>query len=121
MIAWVELTTKEGKHLRDFYSQVLGVGTAGFDMGGYEDHNVPGESPEFGICDPRSSDGVLPPGWIVYLRVADLEAALDKTRSLGGTVLSGPRHTKGYGTHAVIRDPTGNTTALYEQDEGDSA
>ncbi len=116
LIAWTELTTPAGAEASRFYSQVLNVSTAPFRMEDHDDYNVPAEEPSFGICDPRSSDGTIPPGWIVYLRVPSLEDALTRAKELGAEVLTPPQHTKGYGAHAVIRDPVGNTTALYEED-----
>lgn len=115
-VAWIELTTNDNEKMNRFYADVLDVPTAALSMGDYDDYNVPAENPRFGICDPRSSKEKIPPGWIVYLRVEDLEAALEKTKQHGGEVVSPPQHTKGYGAHALIRDPAGTTTALFQEE-----
>lgn len=119
-VAWIELTTEKGAAASRFYSQVLGVEAAEFEMGDYSDYSLPAGEPGFGICHPASSDGVNPPGWIVYLQVPDLVAALARAKRLGGTILKGPHAIEGYGTYGVIRDPAGATTAFFELEAEDT-
>ena len=53
----------------------------------------------------------LPAQWLIYVTVDDLKSSIDKTVSLGGEVLHGPRPMGG-GELCVIRDPAGAMLAL---------
>jgi predicted enzyme related to lactoylglutathione lyase len=65
--------------------------------------------PISGICYQRGPNEDAPPVWLIYVRVADLEASLDAVLAGGGTVLSGPR--QGF---AVVTDPAGASLALFD-------
>lgn len=45
--------------------------------------------------------------WLSYVRVADVDAALDRAEALGGTVIRGRFDVPGVGVNAVIADPRG--------------
>ena len=45
--------------------------------------------------------------WVAYIRVADVDATVDKAKSLGGNVLMAPTPAVRNGTVAVIADPSG--------------
>ncbi len=113
-IGWVDLTVDDAPGVRDFYAEVVGWRPEGLDMGGYEDFNMtdPVEgTPRAGVCHARGMNAELPPVWIVYFRVADLDAALQAVRDGGGTVLQPPRQAGGT-RYAMIRDPAGAACAL---------
>ncbi|GAB1422745.1 hypothetical protein MASR2M15_29840 [Anaerolineales bacterium] len=54
----------------------------------------------------------MPPVWMVYLGVEDLDASLATCQRLGGQVLVAPSDENGH-TYAVIQDPAGAICALY--------
>jgi predicted enzyme related to lactoylglutathione lyase len=117
-IGWVDLTVDDADRVRDFYREVVGWGAAPLDMGGYSDYVMtePGKGePVAGVCHARGSNAGLPPVWLVYLTVADLDQSIAKCVELGGEVLV---PTKGYGRqgrYCVIRDPAGAVAALYQE------
>lgn len=116
-VAWTDLTVPEAERIRDFYARVVGWAPVPVDMGGYADFNmtVPTQgTPVAGICHARGVNADLPPVWIVYLVVEDLEASLDGVRGGDGEVLLGPRRMGPGSAYAVIRDPAGAVAALYE-------
>lgn len=116
-VTWIDLTVDEAERIRDFYGAVVGWSAEGVDMGGYEDFNMtrPGiGEPAAGICHARGVNSDLPPVWMVYITVADLEASLSSCRELGGEVLAGPKGLGSHGSYAVIRDPAGAVTALFQ-------
>ena len=116
-IGWVDLTVPDAVRLKEFYSSVVGWGTDPVDMGGYEDFcMVPpeGGAPAAGVCHARGSNEGLPPVWLVYLTVADLDASVAKVEELGGSVLVPAKSMGGYGRYCVIKDPAGAVAALYE-------
>lgn len=56
----------------------------------------------------------LPPQWLIYIVVADLNTSLLECEARGGVVVAGPKSMGGRARYAVIRDPAGAVAALYE-------
>jgi predicted enzyme related to lactoylglutathione lyase len=52
--------------------------------------------------------------WVAYIRVADVDAAVNKIKALGGYVLMAPTMAIRNGTAAVITDPSGAAYVLQE-------
>lgn len=120
-IAWVDLTVPDAVAVRDFYRRVVGWGSAEVGMGDYSDFNmlepVSGEVTA-GICHARGVNAGLPPVWLVYVAVVDLDASIERCREHGGGVVSGPSGMGSYGRYCVIRDPAGAHLALFEPARG---
>lgn len=114
---WFDLTVPDAEALRDFYASVVGWRSSPVDMGGYSDFSMlgPDENAAAGICHARGGNAGLPPVWLIYFQVPDLDGALASVRDGGGEVLSDPRRA-GPGRYAVIRDPAGAVCALYQRD-----
>jgi predicted enzyme related to lactoylglutathione lyase len=69
-----------------------------------------------GICHARGPNADLPPVWLVYTTVADLDAALAAAER-GGRVVAPARPVMG-GRVAVIQDPAGAMMGLWEAPRG---
>lgn len=118
-IGWIDMTTGDASQLRDFYRAVAGWQPDDVDMGGYSDYvmkTAANGEPAAGICHARGSNADLPPGWLIYIVVADLEASAAACVELGGNLVVEPRGLAG-GQFCVIRDPGGSTAALYQPAE----
>src|SRR4051794_7494548 len=116
-IGWIDLTVPDATRVRDFYQGVVGWPASDVDMGGYSDYCVhpPGaEQPVAGVCHARGHNASVPPAWLIYITVADVDASAAKFLDLGGAVLDGPRDLGGMGRFAVIRDPAGAVCALFQ-------
>jgi predicted enzyme related to lactoylglutathione lyase len=115
-IAWTDLTVDDAETVRDFYAAVAGWTFADVDMGEYADFNMLGGdgTPVAGICHARGGNAGLPPVWMVYITVHDLDESLSACRARGGTVIGEPRAVGDAGRFAIIRDPAGAVAALYE-------
>lgn len=116
-IGWADLTVENASQLRDFYHEVVGWGTADVDMGGYSDFCMtesPTSNSVAGICHARGLNAEVPPVWLIYITVADLDASMAKCRELGGEVIAGPRRMGQQGRYCVVRDPAGAVAALFE-------
>lgn len=116
-INWVDLTVPNAAEVRDFYREVVGWASTGLDMGGYEDFcmNVPaGGKTVAGICHARGTNASLPPAWLVYITVADVDRSAARCVALGGGVIIGPKDVGGMGRFCVIRDPAGAAAALFQ-------
>jgi len=115
-IGWIDLTVEDAESVRDFYTAVAGWSADPVDMGGYSDFNMKPSAdgePIAGVCHARGSNADIPPVWMIYIVVADLDASVANVTKLGGEVIAGP---KGEGGHryAFIKDPAGAVCALYQ-------
>jgi predicted enzyme related to lactoylglutathione lyase len=107
--AWFELHTTEYDDAVQFYQQAFGWQTA-----------TMGDSPEFRYTQ-LTADGEMyagiydasahwpagdPAAWVVYVNVADADAALATALELGGTHIDGPTDTP-FGRLTTVTDTTG--------------
>jgi uncharacterized protein len=110
-VTWRDLTVKDAPGLRDFYSGV--VGWKWEECCGDFNMLVPSSGEcVAGICHARGINADIPPQWLIYITVPDVDAAADRCARLGGAVLVPPR-SAGSGRICVIRDPAGAVCALY--------
>ena len=114
-IGWIDMTVEDASAVSEFYKTVVGYESEEIDMGGYSDYvmKMPGGSGVSGICHARGSNTDLPPGWLIYIIVADAAASAELCRSNGGKVLVEPRGLAG-GSFCVIEDPAGSVAGLYQ-------
>jgi predicted enzyme related to lactoylglutathione lyase len=56
----------------------------------------------------------IPSHWLPYVRVGDIQAATEKARSLGATILFGPHEVPNAGWLSVFTDPTGATLGMWQ-------
>ena len=113
-IVWTDLTVPDAETVRGFYSAVVGWSFEPVRMAGYDDytmHPSGGGDPVAGICHARGPNAHLPPQWLVYVAVGDLDHAVRECRRLGGKVLDGPR-SMGERRFCLIQDPAGACLAL---------
>ena len=117
---WIDLTVDDAEGVRDFYAAVVGWRPEPVPMGSgddaYADFNMvdaAGE-PAAGVCHRRGPNTDIPSGWIVYFRVADVDASVAACRERGGEVLREPAPS---GMRiAIVRDPSGACCALVQSD-----
>jgi predicted enzyme related to lactoylglutathione lyase len=57
----------------------------------------------------------MPPAWLYYIEVDDLDAALGRVKAMGGKVLQGPVAVPTGARIAQLLDPQGAAFALHEQ------
>jgi predicted enzyme related to lactoylglutathione lyase len=113
-ISWQDLTVDEAEHVRDFYQAVVGWKPEALSMGAYSDFVMSADGvPVAGICHARGANTGLPPVWLVYITVEDLDHSLEECQRLGGTLVAAPR-SYGGGRYCVIKDPAGAVCALYQ-------
>jgi predicted enzyme related to lactoylglutathione lyase len=116
-IAWADLTVADADRVRDFYRGVVGWVTSELDMGGYSDygmHTPVDRTLVAGICHARRSNAELPPYWLIYITVANLDEAMARCREKRGRVYAGPLSAGSLGRFCVIQDPAGALAALLE-------
>jgi hypothetical protein len=109
-LVWNELSTPDMDGAASFYGDLFGWTTVPFE-----------ESPEpyLGIRNgERSNGGIrglnepMPPNWLVYFGVPEIDAAVARVGELGGGTIVAPMDI-GVAKIAVVRDPQGAVFALY--------
>ena len=116
-ISWADLTVPDVEPLRDFYARVTGLTPSPVDMGGYSDFCLldAGGEAIAGVCHARGSNAGLPPVWLIYITVPDLDDSMRAVQELGGAIIAGPHKMGESARYCVIRDPAGAFSALYEK------
>jgi glycolate oxidase len=108
---WHDLTVKDASKVSEFYEKVTGWERQSFDMGGYNDYVMSpeeGEDPIAGICYARGSNKDIPPQWLMYVNVKNLDKSLEKCTLLGGKVIGEKRKMGDDGKYyCLIQDPAG--------------
>jgi hypothetical protein len=116
-ISWHELATTDREGAAAFYSALFGwekqnANDMGEPVGVYQEFGRPGR-PLGGIFK-KPADMPGPSFWLLYAKIADLDAALAAAKAGGGTVLMGPMEIPGGDRIAQILDPQGAAFALHE-------
>src|SRR5690606_18850853 len=109
--------TDQADLLRPFYEKVIGWKPSGIPMGEYEDYVMSSPEDEMakaGICHHAGPNQGIPPFWIVYINVANLDESMQYVTALGGAVVHGPRDAGPSGRFCIIRDPAGAFCGLFE-------
>ncbi|MGB7343415.1 MAG: VOC family protein [Pirellulaceae bacterium] len=121
-IGWMDLTIKDGSvnatDVRDFYEQVVGWSGQSVAMDGYDDFCMQASNGQTvsGICHAKGENADIPTAWLIYINVADIEAAITKCQSHGGELLK-PASSAGGGRFAVLKDPAGAIFAVYQAND----
>ena len=115
-LAWLDLTVDDADPVRDFYAAVAGWTPEPVSMGEYDDYAMTHDGQAVaGICHARGPNTGLPPVWLPYFEVSDLQESLETVRACGGTILHGPRAAGGGLRMAVVQDPSGAAAALVDR------
>lgn len=116
-ITWCDLTVPNAEEVKDFYAKVVGWKPDALSMGDYNDFtmNAPDSGKvAAGVCHAKGSNAKLPPQWLIYITVADVDESAASCINLGGKVIVEPKDMKGYGRYCVIQDPAGAVCALFK-------
>jgi predicted enzyme related to lactoylglutathione lyase len=70
-----------------------------------------------GICNDRNVNAGIPPVWIMYINVANLDESIEKVVQRGGEVIHGPRNMGEKARYCIIKDPAGAFCGLFEHGE----
>lgn len=116
-VGWLDLTVEDAGAVKEFYENVVGWSSSGVEMKGYDDFVMltpGGQAPVGGVCHARGPNQDIPPFWIVYFMVANLDDSIASVESGGGAVVSGPRSMGTTGRYCIIRDPAGAYAGLFQ-------
>ena len=111
-VTWRDLTVQNAEQVRDFYVKVVGWSFDEFEGDFFM--KPPGEDEAVAsICHATGPSSNLPPQWLLYIAVDDLDERIRTCLTVGGTVIDGPRRL-GAGRFCVVRDPAGAAVALFQ-------
>lgn len=117
-VSWHELNTTDYQAAWKFYSELFGwKPTSAMDMG------PDGQYWMFGLDPQKSLGGMsnvarqhnLPPHWLYYVTVDDIDATVALIKKHGGKILNGPMDIPGNDKIAQCMDPQGAAFAIYMQ------
>jgi uncharacterized protein len=112
---WHDVMTTDMAAAANFYSKVVGWRAQDSEMPGqtytllYE-----GDVTVGGIMPIPEENKGMPPVWMGYIGVDDVDASAGKVESLGGKIWKGPQDIPGVGRFAVAADPQGAGFILFK-------
>jgi predicted enzyme related to lactoylglutathione lyase len=108
------LCTRDVDAASKFYSEVLGwqITKGENDNSGYL-HIKNGEAFIGGIPPAQFLPPNVPPHWMIYYYVTDVDASTKKLQELGGAVHMRPMTVEKVGRMAVVADPQGASFSLF--------
>lgn len=114
---WHELRTTGLKAAEKFYGDVVGwtAKDAGMPGMAYTLFSAGDQTVAGAVAMPGGVE--MPPHWLGFVGVDDVDAASAKVKSLGGTVHMGPQDIPGVGRFAIIADPQGASLGLFKWKE----
>jgi predicted enzyme related to lactoylglutathione lyase len=114
--SWHELMTTDAPAAMKFYSDVFGwQPSEAMDMGAmgkYQMFNRP-HGMIGGMMNKGPEMANVPPHWMIYFRVPDINAAVDRIKAGGGQIVNGPMEVPGGDWVVNAMDPQGAAFALH--------
>ena len=120
--SWIDLATPDPTASQGFYGELFGWS--------YDEQDTDRPGVTYTMCSQhgRSAAGMMllseemaasgmPPVWTTYVSVDDIEATVAKVEPAGGTVLQPPMDVMDAGRMAVLSDPTGAVSCLWQKKE----
>jgi len=104
---WNELHTKDTAAAKTFYGGVFGWGGKGEAGGGEAYWHWKLGDKEIGGMTSHMGGPNVPPHWLAYLAVSDVDAVTKKAESLGGKVMMPAMEIAKVGRFSIVQDPTG--------------
>jgi uncharacterized protein len=119
--SWNELNTRDPEAAKGFYSAVFGWVFSDMDMGDAGTYTVfrladadEEGSGIGGLLDMRGRvPDEIPPHWLTYFTIEDLDSTLEQAKGAGANVAFGPLDLE-MGRLAVLTDPQGAAFGIFE-------
>jgi len=114
--SWHELMTTDMNAAMKFYEDVFNWQPTESvdmgDMGKYQMFNRP-HGMIGGMMNKPPQMANVPPNWLIYFRVPDVDAAVERIKANGGKVLNGPNDVPGGDRVVSAMDPQGAAFGLH--------
>ena len=114
-ICWHEINTPNAEQAKQFYGQMFGWKITPIEMGNFTYHMLNQGGKDFGgIMEMKGPEWQgVPPHWMMYIAVDDVDAAAKHVAELGGKVCVPPTDIS-VGRFAVVNDPFGAVFSLFK-------
>jgi hypothetical protein len=113
---WNELVTTDTAKAASFYKAVFGWDTRVTPDGSYTEWKLGDRTVGGMMAKPDTMPAEVPPHWMVYFAVNDVDATVGKASELGGAVVLPPMDIEP-GRFAVVADPTGGVFSVIAMKE----
>lgn len=105
---WAELMTRDATRARDFYCGLFDWGAKKSDLATMEyTEFTQGKASLAGMMPMGPEMAAVPPNWMIYFAVSEIDGLAAKAVSLGGKLIVPPQDIPKVGRFAVIQDPQG--------------
>lgn len=113
---WNELATANIQAAKDFYGKVFGWKFVDKDVGDFTYTMIKRNDKEFGgiWAIPKDKQKEIPPHWIAYILVENLNDSLEKAIKHGATIIKPASNAGEMGRFAILKDPVGAHIALWQ-------
>lgn len=111
----MDLAVENAREVSDFNGRVARRSKLEFPVEDYDDLFVGPDEKNVvaGICDARGPNADIPPEWMIYINVDDLDASLKAVQDNGGEIKDAIR-CAGAAWYCMIADPAGVICTLFE-------
>ena len=113
---WFEHISTDTDAAARFYGEVLSWGVNKMEMG---DFTYPMITVGEGAVGGYVNKADVPPSWLAYLSVEDVDASARAVVENGGSVMAEPFSIPGVGRMAVVIDPQGGAFSLFKAETTD--
>jgi uncharacterized protein len=115
---WFELATTDQAAAKQFYEALFGWASNDMPIGPSETYTIfrlgGRDVAAAHTLQPVQQTQGIPPNWLVYVRVEDVDTTASRAPSLGGAVVAPPFDVGETGRMSVISDPAGAVFALWQ-------
>jgi predicted enzyme related to lactoylglutathione lyase len=109
----VELNTTDVDKSKSFYGKLFDWKLEDVPMGGFTYTMIkPGSGPGGGMM--KHPVPGAPSAWLAYVQVDDIQAATNKAKSLGATIMKDVTEVMGAGWLSILLDPAGAALGLWK-------
>jgi len=114
-LCWADLSTNDTDRAQRFYSALLGwkFEAGEKDSSGYL-HIKNGEHHIGGMPPSKHLPPGVPPHWLSYFLVDDVDATANKAKEMGANLCVPPMTVEGVGRMSIIGDPQGAMFAIFK-------
>ena len=114
--SWLELMTTDAPAAMTFYQELFGwQPSEAMDMGEMGKYQMFNRGPRMigGMMNKPKEMAQAPPHWAIYFRVPDINAAAERVKANGGTIINGPMEVPGGDWILTGLDPQGAAFSLH--------
>ncbi len=110
---WDELHTRDLDRAKKFYTTTFGWAGKGSGEGDMQYWHWTSDGKDIGGMTSHMGGPNVPPHWLAYTAVSDVDAMTKKVGTLGGKIMMPAMEIAKVGKFSVVQDPTGGAFSLF--------